>query len=67
MSADAFDRDLARLNAELERLGAVVVEPDGFAWIDEVKAPVDLVRTYGALISHGYAAGYIPASQERSA
>lgn len=56
-----FQADLARLNAELERLGAVVEEPDGFAWIDETRVSPCLMRIYRDLAALGYAAGYIPA------
>ena len=55
----AFDADLARLNAKLEELGAVVTAPDGWCGIDPSKVPADLLRQYGGLTSYGYANGLI--------
>jgi hypothetical protein len=53
-------RDLARLNAEFHRLGAVVTYDDGFVGIDPDKAPADLLRLYAAITSYGYANGLLP-------
>lgn len=53
------ERDLARLNAELHRLGAVITLDDGSVVIDPAKAPADLVRVYGEVVSYGFASGLI--------
>ncbi|MEX5635765.1 hypothetical protein [Parafrankia sp. FMc2] len=59
MQRECFDRDLERLNAELERLGAVITLSDGWRGIDEAKVPADLLRTYRELISYGWANGHL--------
>ena len=51
---NAFRADMATLNAEFERLGAVMTLPDGATVIDPSQAPDHLVRTYGRLTSYGY-------------
>lgn len=65
--ARAFHADLARMNAELERLGAVCTEDDGFMWIDEGRVPSDLMRAYKALVSYGYAYGLFDDSDDLDA
>ena len=54
-----FEADLAKLNAALTALGAVVVQEDGSTWIDPTKAPEGLLSTYAELTSYGYANGQI--------
>ena len=54
-----FDADLARFNATLNDLDAVVTEPDGFRWIDYTKAPAELIDAYFDLIGYGYANGLL--------
>jgi len=54
-----FDADLARFNATLNDLDAVVTEPDGFRWIDRTKAPAELLEAYCRLVSYGYANGLL--------
>lgn len=59
-SRAVFDADLDRLSTALENTGAVRHEPDGFAWIDESRAPVRLVSAYRRLVIYGYANGLLP-------
>lgn len=54
-----FDQDLARFNAALERLGALVEVEDGSVWVDPAKVPPDLARAYRGLLAYGYANGLI--------
>lgn len=50
-------KDLASMNAELQRLGAVRVEDDGFQWVDESVLAPEFARSYRSLVSAGYATG----------
>lgn len=59
MSRDAWAADLDACNAVLRDLGAVVTEDDGFRWVDETRAPADLVRIYDGLRGIGYARGWL--------
>jgi hypothetical protein len=58
-AAAVFDRDAAKITGQIAALGAVVVEPDGFAWVDEAKVPADLLSAYRGLIQYGYANGLL--------
>ena len=50
---DAFDADLAKINAYLEANDAVRTESDGFQWIDTSQVDPETVRTYNRLLQHG--------------
>ena len=54
-----FYADLAKLNAALRALDAIVVQEDGTRWIDPTKAPQGLLNAYAGLVSYGYANGLI--------
>jgi len=55
-----FANDLARFDALFHDADAVVVEPDGFTWIDPTKVSAALLDTYCNLLSYGYANGLMP-------
>ena len=55
-----FANDLARFNAVFNGVDAVVTEPDGFTWIDPTRVPAELLDSYAALQSYGYANGLMP-------
>jgi hypothetical protein len=58
-TADAFAADLAKMNARLIAMGALVTYSDGFQGFDPSKAPAQLLSTYQDLVSCGYANGWI--------
>lgn len=56
--APAYYRaDLARFDALFRKADAIVTLDDGFAYIDEEKAPADAVRAYRLLMQYGMANG----------
>lgn len=55
---DYFVRDVARINAVIEREGALVHTEDG-AFVDPSKLPADLASTYRRLLQHGCANGWM--------
>jgi hypothetical protein len=59
-----FYADLDRLSDALEKLGAIKITADGFAWIDESAVPVSKLgaspaTAYTSLLKYGYANGLI--------
>lgn len=59
----AFKADIERMSAKLLTLDAVRYGHDlsgDYAWIDEEKAPPELVSAYAGLCRFGYANGLIP-------
>jgi len=68
----AFDADLLRMNTHLLKLDAVHCAPEtefdeAFAWLDEEKVTPQFVSAYSALLSFGYANGFIPYDVEDGA
>lgn len=57
--SEIFAADFRRLSRELERLGAVLYYPDGSPYVDPARVPDGLADTYCAMVSYGYANGYL--------
>lgn len=58
-TAEVFAADLAKMNARLIKMGALVTYEDGFQGFDPSKAPAALLDAYQGLVSFGYANGLI--------
>jgi hypothetical protein len=58
-AAKTFAADLAKMNATLTDLGALVTTPDGFTFINSELAPTSLLRAFQGLTQYGYANGLI--------
>jgi hypothetical protein len=56
---EVFDADLARMNAALEKLEAIITCNDGWRGIDPLKVPAHLLSAYQNLLSYGYANGLL--------
>ena len=54
-----FEADMARFDKMFTDADAIVIEPDGFKWIDPTKVPAELLDIYCNLLSYGYANGLI--------
>jgi len=54
-----FEADMARFDKLFIAADAIVIEPDGFRWIDPTKVPAGIIDTYRNLVSYGYANGLI--------
>jgi hypothetical protein len=59
MTPEIFEADLARMNALLEKSGAVVTLADGWQGVDPTKVPEDVLRAYEGLVSYGFANGLL--------
>ena len=59
MNTQTITADLAKMNARLEALGALVIDGDEVVGIDTSKAPASLLGAYSRLVSYGYANGLI--------
>ena len=53
-----FLADLARFDKYFAETGAIIDTPDGL-FLDATKATSHMMGTYKALISHGYANGWL--------
>jgi hypothetical protein len=58
--------DLARIGAAFEAADAIRTTADGFAYIDETRAPRALVAAYRRLLIYAYANGLMPTTEPDS-
>lgn len=62
--AATFQADLAKMNAALHKLGAVVTFEDGARGVDPERVPAALLSAYNGLVCFGYARGLIGGTDE---